>query len=303
VVTNIGHTRPKNEIGSTPEADEGSHVTSSPTTLTAREIAVLAREQAADRRDRAADRREAIADLRDTVADQRKAAADLRDRIADQREAAVRTAIQHRAHTETQLLEANENLVVAAVHSQAMTEAAEHATLQMSFKAERDFLTGLPNRALLTDRLAQSIALAQRHRKRVALMYLDLDNFKHVNDSLGHSVGDQLLQSVAKRLEGCIRHSDTVSRQGGDEFVVLLSEVEAAQDAAHAAEKLIKAMAEPHLIGNHRLNVTVSIGISLYPDDGDDVETVLTNADIAMYHAKRGGRNNSRRFIPGMNAG
>jgi diguanylate cyclase (GGDEF)-like protein len=183
-----------------------------------------------------------------------------------------------------------------------MTEAAEHATVQMSFKAERDFLTGLPNRALLSDRLAQSIALAQRHRKRVALMYLDLDNFKDINDSLGHSVGDQLLQSAARRLEACVRHSDTVSRHGGDEFVVLLSEVEAVQDAARAAEKLIKAMAEPHLIGDHRLNVTLSIGISLYPDDGDDVEAVLTNADTAMYHAKRGGRNNYKRFTSEMNA-
>jgi diguanylate cyclase (GGDEF)-like protein len=184
-----------------------------------------------------------------------------------------------------------------------MTEVAEHATMEMSFKAERDFLTGLPNRALLTDRLAQSIALAQRHAKKVALMYLDLDNFKDINDSLGHTVGDQLLQSAAKRLEACVRHSDTVSRQGGDEFVVLLSEIEAAQDANLAAAKLLKAMAEPHLIGDHRLNVTLSIGISLYPDDGEDIEALLTKADTAMYHAKRGGRNHCQRFAPEMNAG
>ena len=131
-------------------------------------------------------------------------------------------------------------------------------------------------------------------------MYLDLDNFKDINDSLGHSAGDQLLQSAAKRLEACVRHSDTVSRHGGDEFVVLLSEVEAAQDAAHAAEKLIKVMAEPHLIGDRRLSVTLSIGISLYPDDGDNVEALLTNADTAMYHAKRSGRNNYTRFTPDM---
>jgi len=263
------------------EANESSRATSTPTTLAAREAAVLAREQAADLR---------------------QEAADLRDKVADHREEAVRANSAHRAHTESQLLEANEHLVVAAVHSQTMTEAAEHATVQMSFKAERDFLTGLPNRLLLSDRLAQSIALAQRHRKKVALMYLDLDNFKDINDSLGHSVGDQLLQSAAKRLEACVRHSDTVSRHGGDEFVVLLSEIEAVQDAARAAEKLIKAMAEPHLIGDHRLNVTLSIGISLYPDDGDDVEAILTNADTAMYHAKRGGRNNYKRFTPEMNA-
>jgi diguanylate cyclase len=246
--------------------------------------------------------REAKVLAREQAADLRQEAADLRDEVADRSEEVARATAERRAHSETHLLEANEHLVVAAIHSQTMTEVAEHATMQMSIKAERDFLTGLPNRGLLTDRLAQSIALAQRHGKRVALMYLDLDNFKDINDSLGHSVGDQLLQSAAKRLTGCIRHSDTVSRQGGDEFVVLLSEVEAAQDAAIAAEKLLKAMAEPHLIGGHRLDVTLSIGISIYPDDGEDAEAVLTNADTAMYHAKRGGRNNYLRFTPEMNA-
>jgi diguanylate cyclase (GGDEF)-like protein len=250
-------------------------------TLAEREAAVQAREQAADRREQAAN---------------------LRDAIADQREAAAMATNAHREHTETQLLEANEHLVAAAVRSQTMTEAAEHATMQMSAKAERDFLTGLPNRALLTDRLSQSIALAERHRKRVALMFLDNDNFKDINDSLGHSIGDQVLQATAKRLEACVRHSDTVSRQGGDEFVVLLSEVEAPQDVACAADKLIKAMSEPHIIEGHRLNVTLSIGSSLYPDDGGDAATVLTNADTAMYHAKRDGRNNHKIFTPQMNA-
>src|SRR5450631_1090784 len=275
-MSNTDRTRPKGTTARPLEANKRARsATSTATMLAAREAAVLAREQAAD----------------------------LRDKVADRRDEAARATAERRTHAETQLLEANEHLVVAAVHSQTMAELAEHATMQMSFKAERDFLTGLPNRALLTDRLAQSIALAQRHRKRVALMYLDLDHFKDINDSLGHSVGDQLLQSVAKRLEGCVRHSDTVSRQGGDEFVVLLSEVEAAKDAALAAEKLIKTIGEPHLIGDHRLNVTLSIGISLYPDDGEDVEAVLTNADTAMYHAKRSGRNNYQRFTPEMGAG
>ena len=272
-MSNIDRIGPKGATGRKLEANESYRATSTPTTLAAREAAVLAREQAAD----------------------------LRDEVANQREEVMRDAAEQRAHGETHLLEANEHLVVAAIHSQTMTEVAEHTTMQMTLKAERDFLTGLPNRALLADRLAQSIALAQRHGKRVAVMYLDLDNFKGINDSLGHSVGDQLLQSTARRLEGCVRHSDTVSRQGGDEFVVLLSEVEAARDAARAAEKLIKAMAEPHLIGDHRLNVTLSIGISLYPDDGADAEAVLTNADTAMYHAKRNGRNSYQRFAPEMN--
>jgi diguanylate cyclase len=255
---------------SNPEPPEGSPDSSSASALAARETAVLAREQAADRR---------------------QEAADLRDKAADKRES-----------IETQLLEANENLVLAAVHSQTMAEAAEHATVKMSIKAERDFLTGLPNRALLSDRLAQSIALAQRHRKRLALLYVDLDNFKDINDSFGHSVGDQLLQSAAKRLEGCIRHSDTVSRQGGDEFVVLLSEVESSQDAARVSQKLITAMAEPHVIAGHRLRVTLSIGISLFPDDAGDADAVLTNADTALYHAKRDGRNKFKWFTPKMKA-
>jgi diguanylate cyclase (GGDEF)-like protein len=252
------------------------------TALIAREAAVLAREQAADLR---------------------REAADLRDRLADLREEAMLAAVERGAHNATQLREANENLVVAAIRSQTMTEVAEHAALQMTIKAERDFLTGLPNRALLTDRLTQSIALAQRHSKKVALMYLDLDNFKDINDSLGHSIGDRLLQSVAKRLEECIRHSDTVSRQGGDEFVVLLTEVEAARDAALTAEKLIKAVSAPHLLDGHHLNVTLSIGISLYPDDGADAAAVLASADAAMYHVKRHGRNNYQRFDMEMAAG
>jgi len=281
-MSNIARTPPKSATGRRPEVNERARGAplSATTTLCAREAAVLAREQAADLR---------------------QEAADLRDEVADQREEIMRVEAERRAHGETHLREANEHLVVAAIHSQTMTEVAEHATLQMSLKAERDFLTGLPNRALLADRLAQSITLAQRHGTRVVLMYLDLDNFKDINDSLGHSVGDQLLQSIAKRLERCLRHSDTVSRHGGDEFVVLLGEVRALQDVDLAAEKLIKAMAEPHLIGSHRLNVTLSIGISLYPDDGDAADAILTNADTAMYHAKRGGRNNYLRFNPEMN--
>jgi diguanylate cyclase (GGDEF)-like protein len=129
---------------------------------------------------------------------------------------------------------------------------------------------------------------------------VDLDNFKKINDSMGHSVGDALLQSVAKRLQACIRASDTVSRQGGDEFVVLLTEVTMAQDAVVVAGKLITAMFEPHLIGSHRVRITVSIGISLYPADGEGAESLLSRADAAMYAAKKSGRNTYRRFNPDM---
>lgn len=199
------------------------------------------------------------------------------------------------------LREANERLVIAAVNAQTQTEAAEVATAQQSYIAEHDFLTGLPNRILLTDRLAQAISLAKRHGKLVAVMFLDLDHFKQINDNLGHKIGDQLLQSIAKRLKACVRNSDTVSRQGGDEFVVLLPEVEGLNDAPLIAKKLIESTAQPHFIENHQLQVTLSIGISHYPDDSVDVETVLRNADAAMYYAKQLGRNNFQMFMPEMN--
>jgi diguanylate cyclase (GGDEF)-like protein/PAS domain S-box-containing protein len=173
--------------------------------------------------------------------------------------------------------------------------------LKMSHLARHDFLTGLPNRVLLTERLEQAIGLGHRHRKQVALLFLDLDYFKHINDSLGHALGDQLLQSVAERLSTCVRTTDTVCRQGGDEFVILLAEIERPQDAAHVAEKLLSAFVVPHPIGGHELHVTLSIGISVYPDDGVNVDTVMQNADTAMYHAKAGGRNNYRFFRADMN--
>jgi len=249
-----------------------------------------------------AERRQDAVDRREELVNRREEAAERREKLVDRREEAVRSLAAQDERAKLQMREANERLVVATVSAQTMTEVAEQATAQMSYMAEHDFLTGLPNRSLLTDRLAQSIALAQRHGKRVALMYLDLDHFKHVNDSLGHPVGDQLLQSAARRLQACVRNSDTVSRQGGDEFVVLLAEVEQAQDAVLTAEKLIEVMTAPHLVGEHRLHVTLSIGISIYPDDGKDAETMFRNADTAMYHAKRNGRNNYQTFSADMNA-
>lgn len=174
-------------------------------------------------------------------------------------------------------------------------------TLKMSHLAQHDFLTGLPNRVLLTEMLSQAIGQANRHERRVALLYLDLDHFKHVNDSLGHAIGDQLLKSVAVRLGACVRGTDTVCRQGGDEFVILLAEIEHPQDAAHVAEKLRAALQRPQRIGGHELHVNVSIGISVYPDDGITADAVLQNADTAMYHAKADGRNSFQFFRADMN--
>lgn len=173
---------------------------------------------------------------------------------------------------------------------------------KLAYQAQHDPLTGLPNRVLLSERLSRAIGLAHRHQHQVALMYLDLDAFKPINDSLGHALGDHLLQSVAGRLSGCIRDTDTVCRQGGDEFVVLLNEIEKPQDAARIAEKILAALAEPYRIGNHELRITTSIGISLYPDDGTDAPTLLHNADTAMYHSKKSGRNHCQFFRADMNA-
>jgi diguanylate cyclase (GGDEF)-like protein/PAS domain S-box-containing protein len=172
---------------------------------------------------------------------------------------------------------------------------------RMLYLAQHDSLTGLPNRVLLHDRLNHAISLAHRRRKQMAMLFLDVDRFKHVNDSLGHVIGDRLLQSVARRLLDCVRRSDTVSRQGGDEFVVLLSEISHAEDAAVSAVKMLQALAAPHRVDQHELRVTSSIGIVVYPDDGTDVEVLLKHADIAMYHAKDQGRNNYQFFEPGLN--
>ena len=179
--------------------------------------------------------------------------------------------------------------------------AARSMALQMTHLAEHDFLTGLPNRMLLQDRLSHSIALARRDMKQVAVLFLDLDGFKYINDSLGHSTGDKLLQSVARRLVDCVRESDTVSRQGGDEFLVLLSEVQHSEDPAITARRMLQAVSQPHSIDQHELHVSTSIGVSVYPDDGLDAETLIKNADTAMYQAKESGRHSYRFFKPAMN--
>ena len=179
--------------------------------------------------------------------------------------------------------------------------AAQAMAVQMIHSAQHDFLTGLPNRMLLNDRVNQAIALSSRRRKKVAVLFLDLDGFKHINDSLGHPAGDKLLQSIASRLADCLRGSDTVTRQGGDEFVVLLSELEDSQDAALAARRMLGTVAEAHSINQHDLQITASVGVSVYPDDGADAETLIKNADTAMYQAKENGRQSYQFFKPAMN--
>ena len=188
--------------------------------------------------------------------------------------------------------------VVIVFHDVSFSKAM---ATKMAHLAQHDFLTNLPNRVLLNDRIAQAITLANRHHTQFALLFLDLDNFKHINDSLGHATGDKLLQSVTQRLKDCVRESDTVSRQGGDEFVILLAENKNSNDAAVSAQKILDELKAAHHVGKHQLHISTSIGISVYPADGLDAETLLKNSDTAMYFAKDKGRNNYQFFIAEMN--
>jgi len=174
---------------------------------------------------------------------------------------------------------------------------AEQEIQQLAFF---DVLTGLPNRTLLRDRLEQMLAAAHRDEGHFALMFMDLDRFKYVNDSMGHTIGDKLLQAVAKRILECVREGDTVARLGGDEFVVLLREADSL-GASTVAEKLIKSIGDPFLIDDIQISTHASIGISLYPTDALDSDTLVKNADVAMYRAKEDGRNNFQFFMPEMN--
>jgi len=179
--------------------------------------------------------------------------------------------------------------------------AARAMSSRMSHLASHDPLTDLPNRLLLSDRLARALALAHRHQRRLAVLFLDVDHFKNINDSLGHMLGDELLRAVAREVTMCVRSSDTVSRHGGDEFVVVLAELQQAEEAAKGAQKIINALNRPLVLAGHELHITVSIGISVYPDDGGNAETLLTRADMALYHAKEKGRDCFQFFKPELN--
>src|SRR5579872_176833 len=199
-------------------------------------------------------------------------------------------------------------LILSAFDAQLAARNAKHAAsleaanVHLRNIALYDNLTGLPNRLLLEDRIEQAIAHARRAAKPCALMFVDLDNFKPVNDMFGHPVGDELLKAVGGRLTNCLRQGDTVARVGGDEFIVVLSELAQAKDAIVVGEKLLQELARPFVVGQRQLNVTCSVGISIYPTDGASVKELLTCADVAMYQAKKSGRNGYRLFERGMNA-
>jgi diguanylate cyclase (GGDEF)-like protein/PAS domain S-box-containing protein len=207
------------------------------------------------------------------------------------------------AHEELENRVAERTAELAETNLRLQEEVAERqqAEERVMHLANHDALTGLPNRRLLIDRLGQALALAHRENHQVAVLFMDLDRFKTINDSLGHMTGDALLQNVARRLSETLREGDTVSRLGGDEFVVVLPSLDQPKAAEKVALKLVDALAPPIDLGGQEFRVSASIGISLFPEDGRDTETLLRNADSAMYHAKDMGRNNYQFFMEQMN--
>ena len=190
-----------------------------------------------------------------------------------------------------------------AAHTAKLADSLMTANEQLRNIALYDKLTGLPNRFLHDDRLGRALAHAERAKTTVALMFVDLDKFKPVNDSFGHPVGDELLKGVAERLTSCVRKEDTVARIGGDEFIVVLTEIAQAQDAAVIGSKILHELSNPFHIARHEMEISCSIGISVYPHDGKDANTLMDNADVAMYHVKKTGRNNYRFFVTEMGVG
>ena len=199
-------------------------------------------------------------------------------------------------------------LVISAFDSQLAARTVKHAdSLQAANEQLRnialyDNLTGLPNRLLLEDRMERSILRGDRSGKLGALMFVDLDRFKSVNDTFGHRIGDELLKTVAQRLTNCIRKEDTVARVGGDEFVVVLNELAKREDAALIGGKMLQELSRPFSVERHELEISCSIGISLFPDDGKTLLELMNNADVAMYHAKKAGRNGYLFFALDMGA-
>ncbi|HUN68982.1 MAG TPA: PAS domain S-box protein [Burkholderiales bacterium] len=208
---------------------------------------------------------------------------------------ASRDALERAVAQRTEELQAANRRLEAEIADRRQAESrAQHL-------ADHDALTGLPNRRLLEDRLTQALALSQRNRKQTAVMFVDLDRFKIINDTLGHAAGDRVLKEVAERLEKQLREVDTICRMGGDEFVVVLPEIKRASDAANVAAKILETVSQPFQVQDRELHITPSLGISVYPDDGRDTETLIRNADAAMYHAKETGRANYQFFTEQMN--
>ena len=217
-----------------------------------------------------------------------------------ERRNAQEALMRARDELELRVQERTAELEVANARLHAEVQERKMAEQQIRYLANHDALTGLPNRRLLEDRLEQALEMARRHAHQVAIQFIDLDRFKPINDRLGHRVGDLLLQAVAVRLRSLLRGVDTVSRVGGDEFVLVLPEMQSATAACETAQRLLTALARPYTVSGHELQVTPSIGISMYPTDGSDAEALLTAADTAMYYAKQLGRSNFQLYQASM---
>ncbi len=214
----------------------------------------------------------------------------------------LQKSLEQRVQERTaELMERTAELTEANAKLQEENAERKQAEEQIRYMAHYDALTDLPNRVLLQDRIKQAIAQAHRHKNQLAILFIDLDYFKHINDSLGHHVGDSLLQLVARRLQECLREGDSVARLGGDEFVISLLLLNDSDDAALVAQKILDALDQPFIVANHELHIGGSIGIGLYPDDGGDVESLMRAADVAMYYAKEKGRGNYQFFTPALN--
>lgn len=185
------------------------------------------------------------------------------------------------------VVEANEQLILSSLHAEKMIETAVHQLDQLTRAGQRDVLTDTPNRALMLDRLELALATAKRHGSLVAVLFVDLDDFKQINDTSGHAAGDEVLKIAARVLQSVLRRSDTVSRHGGDEFLVLLPEITQASAAARIATKMLAALAKPVRVGAESIRLSASIGIAVYPEDGEDPATLIHCADDAMYRSKR----------------
>jgi len=211
--------------------------------------------------------------------------------------------MEHRAMLEERVMQRTSELEIANAELAASKSQAEAVAKRMEYHAHHDALTGLPNRILLNDRITAELAHARRQQGKLALLFLDLDRFKIINDSLGHAVGDQLLRVIARRLGNCVREEDTVARLGGDEFMILLPRITGSSDAGRIARKVIDCLVNPISCNGHELHITTSVGISIFPHDGADAETLIKHADISMYRAKELGRNKAIYFTAEMNAG
>jgi diguanylate cyclase (GGDEF)-like protein len=209
----------------------------------------------------------------------------------------------HQHMLERRVWQRTRELKIANLELENAKEKAESVAQRMQYHAHHDALTGLPNRTLLNDRISTALAHARRQQTVLALLFLDLDRFKLINDSLGHATGDQLLRVISRRLSSCLRDEDTVARLGGDEFMVLLPRISGSADAGRIGRKIIESLVEPVTCNGHELHITTSIGISVYPHDGRDADTLVKNADISMYRAKELGRNKVVYYTTEMNAG